>query len=175
MHTKQRQLSVSKLSLVCFPQTLRPYTKTPSPKLGSYRTKSKSSRTKYQELINTWQDRWSTSPKAPWTHKLIPNIVNRLKIPIWTNHHLSQFLTEHGNFRAKLHSFGLADSPLCGCGAQEETAEHVLFLCSLASQHRTLLISQIQLSGHPWPCELHILYFLPKQYTVYSINFQRLH
>lgn len=43
-------------------------------------------------------------------------------------HYMSQLLTGHGGFDAKLHAFRLKPNSMSECG-EEETAEHVLLRC----------------------------------------------
>lgn len=112
---------------------------------------------KKEELINTWQERWGSTSKAPWTHKLVPDVRVRMNTPIWTNHYLSQFLTRHGDFRDKLHSLGLADSPTCTCGHANETPEHLIYNCPRIIPQREKLKSAVTNSGQRWPCEPHVL------------------
>lgn len=108
---------------------------------------------KYHELLNVWQARWKLSSKAPWTHRIFPDVRSRMQVPLWSNHCLTQFLTGHGNFRAKLHQLGLANSSNCSCVAQEETPEHILYYCPRVTQYREKLISTLLKHGKTWPCQ----------------------
>lgn len=97
---------------------------------------------KKQELIKLWQERWTASNKAPWTHKLIPDVNFRMNITIWTNHHLSQILTGHGNFRAKL--FSLQSIPQLVVVVPPK--KRWIMLCFIALEP---LINTIISQGHP--------------------------
>ena len=81
-----------------------------------------------------WQRECSNSTKGSWTHRLIPEIsgwVGRQHGEV--NFHLTQILSGHGCFRQYLHRFGHAVSPLCPeCVEEEETAEHVFFVCPVS-------------------------------------------
>jgi len=47
-----------------------------------------------------------------------------------TSYHLTQMLTGHGCFQAKLYSFTRAESPHClSCGDTIDDAEHTFFKC----------------------------------------------
>lgn len=107
---------------------------------------------KWEEIINIWQDRWDRATSALWTRKFMPDIRERIKKPLWINHFLVQFLTGHGNFKAKLHSMGLAETSQCLCGDPYESAEHVLFNCRIWDEARTPLIEAVQYAGFRWPC-----------------------
>ena len=45
-------------------------------------------------------------------------------------------MTGHGKFKSYLRKFKLADSNICSCGQDAETAEHVLLYCKLFSCER---------------------------------------
>lgn len=83
------------------------------------------------ESMARWQQEWDETQNGRWTHRLIPTLsawVNRKHGEV--NFYLTQFLSGHGCFRQYLHRFGHATSPLCPeCRNEEETAEHVMFIC----------------------------------------------
>lgn len=105
-----------------------------------------------ETAILKWQDRWDVSTKGRWTHSLIPDVGKRLKTPMWTNHHIVQFLSGHGDFRAKLSQFNLVENPFCVCGQGEETTAHVIFDCPIVDVPRKRLELEVLRSGHLWPC-----------------------
>jgi len=65
-----------------------------------------------------------------------------------------QFLTGHGEFNAKLASFGLVGSARCRCLEGEETVEHMLFRCPLLDRQRERLRTVICSEGEKWPCDV---------------------
>jgi len=83
------------------------------------------------ESLRLWQERWDTSTKGRWTHRLIPDLkrwVNRGHGEI--GYYITQLLTGHGCFRAYLYRFKRTDSPNCHhCRDVIEDAEHVFFQC----------------------------------------------
>ena len=92
--------------------------------------------------MQTWQDRWNSSQKGRWTHRLIPNVEawkNRKHGEV--NFHLTQFLTGHGGYRKYLHRFGHDNSPLCPECGEEEDAEHVILKCPRFQEERRQLSS----------------------------------
>lgn len=105
------------------------------------------------ELVNSWQNRWQSSTRGRWTYRFFPSVVTRLATPIWLNHRVVQFLSGHGNFRAKLHSFNLTDSDMCECSREPETVEHILFVCHRFELDRARLEMVTFRAGHHWPCE----------------------
>jgi len=118
-----------------------------------------------ENIMNEWQGRWSNSSKGRWTHKCFPDVRARLNTPLAMGHEVSQFLTGHGNFRAKLAYFGRQPSPVCRCGAEDEFVDHVLFRCERHSWHRAHLELEVHRAGHLWPCSMEVLVFSKRLYT----------
>lgn len=99
-------------------------------------------------LLREWQARWQRSQRGRWTYQLVPELA------IWADcqhkvldFHVTQFLTDHGCFRAFLFRFRHAESALClFCTDAMETAEHVLLHCSRFTTERNELRA---LTGDP--------------------------
>lgn len=66
-------------------------------------------------------------------------------------HYTSQFLTEHGNFKAKFHSLGLAEEESRSCAAVPQTARHVLIDCPRFENDRAELVECVTAIGLSWP------------------------
>jgi hypothetical protein len=97
-----------------------------------------------------WQARWSASEKGRWTERWFPCIETRLKRTwIKPDHYVSQLVTGHGDFRASLHRFSLAENEECECGAESDSAEHFIFECPCYDQERQGLRSAMGV----WPCD----------------------
>ncbi|KAF5206837.1 reverse transcriptase, partial [Thalictrum thalictroides] len=118
-----------------------------------------------EELLDEWQTRWTATTKGRWTFKFFPDVRNRLKLPLALGHDVTQFLSGHGNFRAKLAGFNLQPSPLCACEEGEEDANHVLFDCGLHTVHRAHLELAVHRAGHLWPCDPIALVSTARTYT----------
>lgn len=100
------------------------------------------------QLLMEWQYRWETSEKGRTTFRFMPDVSDRYwDRRIVPNHITAQFLTGHGNFRAKLHYFGLSEERLCPCG-EEEDVWHVLLNCEFYQGERDLYLGEL---GHVWP------------------------
>jgi len=104
-----------------------------------------------ENLLDTWQSRWRDIQKGRWTYQCFPDIRHRLKLPLALGHEVTQFLTEHGHFRAKLNEVGLQPSPLCPCGIGNEDVEHVLYECPIHDIHRAQLVLSAHRAGFQWP------------------------
>lgn len=77
-------------------------------------------------LTQEWEDRWNKEDKGEWTKKMVPSVMERMKLPMVVDHYASQVLSGHGDLRGKLHQFKLVDSPNCSCGNGSETVNHFL-------------------------------------------------
>jgi len=110
-----------------------------------------------ENIKDIWQERWSNSKKAEWTRKIIPNVRRRMEIPLYLNHHITQYLTRHSDFAAKLTKLGLKYSPGCTCGQGEDDAEHSIYHCSRWTTQRENLKEAILSEGEIWPCDPAIL------------------
>jgi hypothetical protein len=113
-----------------------------------------------EDLLSEWQSRWDTSIKGRHLFRFFPSVRDRLSKP-WMeiDHCVSQFLTGHGNFKAKLFSFKLVPSPLCECSSAdteaEQTAHHILWECRLWHDERKLMLDTVKTtSGAPYYSDL---------------------
>lgn len=81
--------------------------------------------------IEKWQKEWTESKKGRWTARLIANIKPWMSRKFGDcDFHLTQMLTGHGCFGKYLERFKRRQSPECvDCGAEEDDAEHTLFVC----------------------------------------------
>jgi len=82
---------------------------------------------------------------------MILSVWHRYNLPIVLDHWTTQFLTGHGDFRAKLHSFTLDSDPICTCDRKPETANHVLRHCPRTRVARMKLKSALMEEGVGWP------------------------
>jgi len=109
---------------------------------------------KQDELLEQWQVRYTTTDKGEWTKKMIPSVVERYHLPLQLDHYTTQILTGHGDFKGKLHSFKLVDSPTCECAiGGSETVAHVLLKCKRTEQYRDELKEALRREGVNWPPE----------------------
>jgi len=123
-------------------------------------------------ILQMWQDRWDRSKKGELTRKIFPNIRRRIETPLFLNHYITQYLTGHGNFAAKLFSFKLKDSPDCVCQSGIDDVEHSIYDCQRWSRQRENLIRTITTEGESWPCELQILVKTKRIYKAF-VKFAR--
>lgn len=122
-----------------------------------------------RDLMEAWQERWSSSSKGRHTYKWFPSVATRLDTPIWLSHPITQFLSGHGNFRAKLYQFTLADSPLCSLCQVDDTPEHQLYVCTRLHSPRAYLELAVHRAGHLWPCDLRVLTSSKAVFTAFAI------
>ncbi|CAI6376697.1 unnamed protein product [Macrosiphum euphorbiae] len=105
------------------------------------------------ELLNEWQDRYTSTNKGSWTQKMIPSVRQRYHLPLDLDHYTTQFLTGHGDFKAKLYGFKLVNDPICECDRKPETVNHVLRFCSRTVSARRKLKTTMREEGEAWPPE----------------------
>lgn len=80
-------------------------------------------------VLEEWDKNWKSSVKGRITARYFSSVEDRLSASwVKPDHYVSQFITGHGDFRAKLAQFHLVESDLCECGG-EDTPEHILRDC----------------------------------------------
>lgn len=80
------------------------------------------------------------SEKGRHSYNFIPLVSTTVRCQL--DDCLVQFLTENGNFNAKLCKFKPKDNGACECGL-EETAEHVLCFCVLHKDLRDKYLATV--------------------------------
>jgi len=104
-----------------------------------------------RELMELWQTRYDATDKGEWTKYMIPNLIQRCALPLVLDHYTTQLLTGHGDFKSKLFSFKLVQSPNCECGNGAETVRHVLLEYRRNKGHRERLRRTMIEEGEAWP------------------------
>jgi Reverse transcriptase (RNA-dependent DNA polymerase)/Endonuclease-reverse transcriptase len=90
----------------------------------------------FDTAIDVWQVRWDVEVNGRHTYSFFPDIRRRLSYTwIVPDRFVSQFLTGHGAFAAKLTQLGLRNDPRCVCGEYQD-ADHILWSCSLLENER---------------------------------------
>lgn len=109
-----------------------------------------------EHLNGKWQDRWDAATTGRLTHEFLPDVTARRRQKwIRPGHHVTQFLTGHGSFKAKLASLGLAEDGRCHCYQPGmDDARHVLYQCTKYNGIRRPLQERAQLEDVPWPPEM---------------------
>ena len=59
-------------------------------------------------------------------------------------------VTGHGKINSYLHRFKISETPLCPCGNQDQTTDHLLFECDLLRKERENLLTTIRKTD-VWP------------------------
>lgn len=103
-----------------------------------------------QVMMGKWQQEWSESVKGRVTYSYLRE-VNRVDADKWKlNHYVTQVMTGHGNFKAKLESFGLVESGMCeDCGVLEDEY-HIVYECLHYEGERGELRRKVEKEGLRW-------------------------
>ncbi|KAK2578372.1 hypothetical protein KPH14_000835 [Odynerus spinipes] len=90
-----------------------------------------------EAILRIWQRRWLSSSKGRTTFEFFDDVQTRLRSNwVRLDTYVVQFLSGHGNFRAKLRAFNLVENELCQCG-EEQTSGHLLFHCENYTNSRS--------------------------------------
>ena len=97
------------------------------------------------ESLRVWQARWDAGGTGRLTHCFFPSVEERMKNAgfLRFDFHATQLVGGHGEFRAKLFDFGLADDPWCACGYGHQTAEHVIWTCPILTAARDVMLDEV--------------------------------
>lgn len=96
-----------------------------------------------ENTLEEWSQRWVTTPKGATLRKYFPTVGSRMENTwVHPDYWVSQFLTGHGGFRAKLKKHGLDIDPLCPTCGVPETAEHIILECIAYEALRAKLLRE---------------------------------
>lgn len=108
----------------------------------------RASREARERSLERWQHRWETCNMGRWTYEIWPDVKERMEVHWFrTNHYVTQFASGHGNFRQKLHSFGLSLSPACPLCGVDDTLQHALLVCDVTEEARHALRGDLLAAG----------------------------
>ena len=90
---------------------------------------------------NSWQRRWNEECKGRQTYEYIPVVGTKILWPKNRDTGISycRILLNDTMLNRDSHRTGISDTPMCDCGADEETVVHMLFHCNKHEQARTVL------------------------------------
>jgi hypothetical protein len=95
-----------------------------------------------------WNVTHINSTNASHTKQFIPTVPHRLSLSLWPNFTLTQFLTNHGQFRSYLHKMKKTSSPTCKCPERAvQMARHCMTECSLFLRNHPAVLHS--LPTHP--------------------------
>ena len=91
-------------------------------------------------VLEAWDRVYRESvPEGHWCWTLIPSVTAEgMELVQRPNFLLSQAISGHGAFKAYLYRIGKRTSPLCRCGAHDQTPQHVFQECNLYAEGRPL-------------------------------------
>jgi hypothetical protein len=94
-----------------------------------------------------WQKRWDGARTGRLTYQFLPDVAERMKRAyLRFDHYSVQLITGHGQLRGKLAMLRLRDDPMCSCGLGDQTAEHILWECSIMEDARIAMLDGMVVS-----------------------------
>jgi len=93
---------------------------------------------------------WDRSTKGQINKQYFPNIADRLEIKLNLTHNFTLMVTGHGKINSYLNRFKISETPLCPCGNQDQTTDHLRFECDLLQTERENLLTTIRKTD-VWP------------------------
>lgn len=69
--------------------------------VGNGRSREINKRGRREGTVTKWQERWNTSTKGRITYDYFPDIRERLKTKLNTNHYATQYLTENEKLKTE--------------------------------------------------------------------------
>lgn len=88
--------------------------------------------------VNKWETEWKNTINGTVTKSFLPTVKERLKLNLPLNGNITTFLTGHGKINSYFFRFKIKDSPMCTCGNEEQTVDHLLFTCVKLDRERQL-------------------------------------
>lgn len=97
-----------------------------------------------QESLDEWNARWTAGARGSTLRRYFPTVQSRLSATwVEPNYWISQMLTGHGGFRAKLYEFRRSERQECPHCGELDTAEHVVLSCSALEGPRFRLMRSV--------------------------------
>ena len=103
-----------------------------------------------KKSVEKWQRDWVHTTKGQITKEYFPTVADRLKVKINLTNNFTTMVTGHGNIRSYLYRFKILETPLCSCGTEEQTIDHLLYKCERLNKERDSLRSKV-MQTDTWP------------------------
>ena len=97
-------------------------------------------------IKDEWQERWNRSESGFATKDILPSVSIRVNLPDDRNTGISfvRSLIGMADVNEIMHRFKYSESPICQCGPDIETVDHVLFDCELYDIQRMIMINALK-------------------------------
>ena len=89
----------------------------------------------------SWQRQWDNESTGRYTYNLIPIVGTKVICPSERSVGISYFrmLVHDTMLQDDSYRTGIADTPICECGQENETVEHLLLRCSIHTEARQVM------------------------------------
>jgi len=91
-----------------------------------------------KKSVEKWQRDWVHTTKGQITKEHFPTVADRLKVKINLTNNFTTMVTGHGNIRSYLYRFKILETPLCSCGTETQTIDHLLYKCERLTLRRRI-------------------------------------
>ena len=110
-------------------------------------------------IVDEWQNAWNRATVGSFTKNLIPTVDKTVKLPMDRHTGITYIrcLLNNGQVAANRFRMGFSESPMCECGEDEETIEHVLMFCNRYNVDRILFNIKLVIIDGTWR-----LYYIQK-------------
>jgi ribonuclease HI len=103
-----------------------------------------------EDSLEKWQSEWNNTTIGQITKQFFPVIQDRLSMKIKITPIFTMLITGHGNLKSYLHKLKIIDTPICPCRKEEQTVDHLLYVCELLQKERGKLILGVAKTNN-WP------------------------
>jgi ribonuclease HI len=101
--------------------------------------------------LRKWQAHWERAVKGAICRSFFPNEEQRLRLRIPITPEFTAIVSGHGKTRTYLNRFKIIEDPMCPCNKEEQTVEHLIYVCSILEPRRSTMIKHITTRGGMWP------------------------
>jgi ribonuclease HI len=105
-------------------------------------------------MLIEWQEKWNNSDMGRFAYSIFPTIAlkpwfSKLLADRHVITKINRMISNHTCLRNHLNRIAIVESPVCECGEDYETLEHVLWACSRFREERRHLLVELNRLGTP--------------------------
>ena len=107
----------------------------------------------YKNMINTkWQKQWDIGDTGRFTYGISPKVLHqpwfsRTNLPRSVIRTVSRIMLNHYALNAHISRFEIVERPLCDCGINYQTIDHILWECNIRESGRQQFTQLLEANG----------------------------